>query len=116
MKVRAGRKPKYVLPFCPYCENITETQVHFIMECPLYNELREYLFFKIKNLFGHPGSPISWNKFSALSLVQRMDILCGKFTGNLITDKGIDRRFKAFLNSAWDVRQALLDREGVAVF
>ena len=113
--VRAGRKQKNVHPYCPQCANVLETQFHFIMECPLYNDLRESLFSKIKDLFGHPLSPMSWDKFSALALVEQMDILCGKFTGNLITDQGIDRRFKSFLKDAWSVRQELIEQEGVAV-
>ena len=58
---------------------------------------------------------MSWDKLSALALVEQMDILCGKFTGNLITDQGIDRRFKSFLKCAWAFRQEFIEQEGVAV-
>ena len=29
------------LRYCPFCENLVETEIHFLFECPMYNTIRD---------------------------------------------------------------------------
>ena len=55
LRIEKGRHERIIrsLRHCAFCLNQVEDEIHFVMQCKLYNNLRLSLFEDIKNVIRH---------------------------------------------------------------
>ena len=76
---------------CPICDTV-ENEFHFVMICPLYNELRNYFLSRITNIFPLLSEYSSYDKFLF-------------FMG--FNDKNLHCLFSRFIHDALDIRSGV---------
>lgn len=75
--------------FCFYCKTLIETELHFALICPLYNEARQGLLNE---------ATLSYNMFENLDNMQKLNVLLNVFW----------RETSKFLHKAWYIRNDLI--------